>query len=447
VVASPNVAAPAPLLAGRYQIFSFPYRLQNGSPAAVLEDDLGSYDPTVWRLFSYLPGEGNVEFGKPGFENFAPGRAYWMITTAPKSYGVGAAYSIKTDKAFALTLQPGWNLVATPFDFPTAWSAVQRPEGVENNLWAFDGARYWSQQEVLQPWQGYFLRNLDSLAQTIIMAPVGAGNDTARPKSSGAEISWQVHLRVSDGKFRDDENYLGAAAAAAETWDPRDLSEPPAIGDYVSLYFDRRNWPRYAGAFTSDFRPTADAVQKWDFTVVATRRGLPVELTWEYSGDLPKDWVFVLEDVDGRMRRRIQPEKFSTAGDRYIFNAATPARHFIWWAGQEKKLIEAGAFNNIIPAAFDLAPSYPNPLRLAGSGAMGTIRFGLPIAATVRLTIFDLAGRAVRTLVAGQSLDAGYHEMRWDGADDQGRSAAAGIYVYRLEAANFAASRKLILLR
>jgi hypothetical protein len=447
VVASPNVAAPAPLASGRYQIFSFPYRLQNDSPAAALEDDLGSYDPAVWRLFDYQSNKGNVEFGKPGFDAFAPGRAYWMITTTPKRYGTGAVHSISTNATFPLTLQPGWNLIATPFDFPTAWSTVQRPGGVESNLWAFDGVRYSSQQEILQPWQGYFLRNLDSLSQTIFIAPVAAGNHAAVQKSSDHEILWQVQLRISDGEFRDDENYLGAALTADEAWDRRDLSEPPAIGDHVSLHFDRRNWPRYAGLFTSDFRPADDAVQKWEFTVVATRTNLPVELTWEYSGKLPGDWVFVLEDVDGRMRRRIEPAKNSAANDRYIFHATPPARRFIWWAGPAQQLSAAGAFKNIFPAAFELAPSYPNPLRLAETNANGTIRFGLPMTASVRLTIFDLSGRLVRTLVAGQSLTAGYHEARWDGADEQGRSAAAGIYIYRLEATNFITSRKLILLR
>jgi hypothetical protein len=450
VVASPQVFAPAPLAADRYQIFSIPYRLRDGSPAAVLEDDLGSYDPSVWRLFRYQPGEGNVEFGKPSFESFLPGRAYWMITAMAKNYGAGAAHSINTSTTFALTLQPGWNLIATPFDFPTAWSAVQRPGGVENNLWAFDGTGYLSQPEVLQPWQGYFLRNLDSSSKTILIAPIAAGNNAAKPQLADAEIFWQVRLRVTDGKFRDEENYLGATATAAATWDPYDLSEPPAIGDYVSLYFDRRDWPRYAGAFTSDFRPAAEAAQKWDFTVVATRTGLPVELTWEFSGELREDWSFVLEDVDGRRRRRIQPGKTATEGERYIFFATPQARRFIWWAGREEQLFEAGALKNIIPAAFVLAPSYPNPLRLTGSNAgraCGTIRFGLPVSTIVRLTIFDLAGRAVRALIAGQSLDAGYHEVRWDGSDDRGRSAAAGTYVYRLETANFVTSRKLILLR
>jgi hypothetical protein len=447
VITSSNVATPVPFLPGRYQIFSIPYKLQNGSPAAVLEDDLGSYDPMVWRLFDYQPGEGNVEFGKPGFNAFAPGRAYWMITATPRRYGTGAAHSLKTNGTFALTLQPGWNLIATPFDFPTAWPAAQLPEGVEKNLWAFEGARYSSQQEALQPWHGYFLRNLDLLSKTIFIAPVVAGNSAAKQKSLDNEILWQMQLRVFDGEFHDDENYLGAAATAAETWDRRDLSEPPAIGDHVSLYFDQRDWPRYAGLFTSDFRPAAEAAQKWEFAVVATRTGLPVELTWEYSGDLPKDWVFVLEDVDGRMRRRIEPAKNSTAKERYIFHARSPARRFIWWAGSEKQLSAAGALKNVFPATFELAPSYPNPLRLAETNAAGTIRFGLPTTAAVRLTIFDLSGRLVRTLVAGQSLDAGYHEVRWDGADEQGRSAAAGIYIYRLEAANFTTSRKLILLR
>jgi Putative Ig domain/FlgD Ig-like domain len=447
VIASSNVAAPAPLLAGRYQIFSIPYNLKNGSPAAVLEDDLGNYDPTAWRLFDYQPSTGNVEFGETGFENFAPGHAYWMITTAPKRYGTGTAYSINTNATLALTLQPGWNLIATPFDFPTAWLAVQRPEGVENNLWAFDGVRYSSQQEVLQPWQGYFVRNLEALPQTIFIAPVVAGNNAAKQKSVDSEMLWQVQLHASDGEFRDDENYLGAAAGANEDWDQRDLSEPPTIGDHVSLHFEHLDWPRYAGLFTSDFRPAANTVQKWEFAVVATRTGLPVELTWEYSGDLPNDWVFVLEDVDGRMRRRIEPAKNATANERYIFNATLNARHFIWWAGPEKQLSAAGALKNILPATFELAPSYPNPLRLAETNATGTIRFGLPTAAAVRLTIYDLSGRLVRTLVAGQSWDAGYHEVRWDGADEQGRSAAAGIYIYRLEAANFMTSRKLILLR
>jgi hypothetical protein len=462
-VNSASVAAPAAFIANRYQLFSVPYLLVNDSPAQLLEDDLGSYDQTVWRLFRYQQDQGNVELGKPNFENFAPGRAYWLITTTPKNFDAGPARSLRTDAPFALKLQPGWNLIATPFDFPTAWSAAGKPESVENNLWAFDGAKYLDQQKALLPWQGYFLRNLDSQPQTINIAPVPENgvnkirSEVESPKSeviwpnwkietSLPEISWKVQLQVSDGDFSDEANYFGVAPAAAEHWDPLDLSEPPTIGEHVSLYFDHHDWPRFGGKFTRDFRPASDAAQQWPFEIVASRPGLPVELHWNLSGDFPTDWILLLQDVDGNLRREIRPREFHHAAN-YIFRATAQPRRFIWWAGKKEQLAEAGALQNLIPAAFELTPSYPNPLRLTELPQIGVIRFGLPNANAVRLTIFDLAGRTVRTLLNGENLNAGYHEVQWNGRDHAGRLVTAGIYIYRLEAANFSASHKLILLR
>jgi len=447
VTASASIAAPAAFVAHRYQIFSVPYRLADDSPAKLLEDDLGHYDPVVWRLFRYQPGAGNVEFGKPDFESFAPGRAFWLITTTPKNFDTGPVHSIKTDAPFELSLQPGWNLIATPFDFPTAWLAAQKPEYIENNLWAFDGVKYVDQQKSMLPWQGYFVRNLEVQPQTIRLLPV-AGNQTNKPEALSAENDWQAQLRVSDGEFSDEANYLGVAPAAVEAWDPLDLSEPPVIGDHVSLYFDRRDWPRFAGKFTRDFRPAGDAAQKWPFTVFASRAGLPVELTWNFSGDFPDDFIFVLEDIVGRIRRQIRPKEFHAGEhENYIFRATPQPRHFIWWAGKTAQLAAAGALQNLVPASFELLPSYPNPLRLAELPKVGVIRFGLPDAAAVRLTIFDVVGRAVRTLIDNKKFNAGYHEAGWNGRDDSGRDVSAGIYIYRLETAAFSASRKLILLR
>ena len=440
-VSSASVVAPAPFVVNRYQLFSVPYLLLNDSPARLLEDDLGSYDQTVWRLFRYQQNEGNVEFGKPNFENFAPGRAYWLITTAPQSFDAGPARSLRTNAPFELKLQPGWNLVATPFDFPTAWPAVQKPESVENNLWAFDGTKYVDQQNTLQPWQGYFLRNLDSQPQTISIAPAAANG-----ANKATAVDWQAQLRVSDGEFSDEANYLGVAARAGENWDSHDLSEPPTIGEHVSLYFDHHDWPRYGGKFTRDFRPPGDGVQQWSFVIAVSRPGLPVALRWNLSGNFPADRIFILQDIAGNLRREIQPAEFHPEAN-YTFRATAQPRRFIWWAGKKEQLAEAGALQNLIPAAFELAPSYPNPLRLAELPQAGVIRFGLPNAGTVRLTIFDLAGRTVRKLVNGESLNAGYHEVRWNGRDDAGRAVTAGIYIYRLEAANFSASHKLILLR
>jgi len=82
-----------------------------------------------------------------------------------------------------------------------------------------------------------------------------------------------------------------------------------------------------------------------------------------------------------------------------------------------------------IPEPFTarLGPPFPNPFAGATS-----VRFTLTRPAAVRLGIFDLQGRRVRTLLDGR-LPAGEHVAGWDGADSRGRVTAPGVYFYRLE--------------
>lgn len=87
-----------------------------------------------------------------------------------------------------------------------------------------------------------------------------------------------------------------------------------------------------------------------------------------------------------------------------------------------------------------LDPARPNPAH--GSTVLG---FTLAQPGAVRLAIYDVSGRVVRTLVDGSRL-AGAHQIAWDGRDEQGRRLPSGIYSYRAETGAMAQSRKLILL-
>ncbi len=93
--------------------------------------------------------------------------------------------------------------------------------------------------------------------------------------------------------------------------------------------------------------------------------------------------------------------------------------------------------------AFALEPSYPNPTT---TGA--TIAFSLPVGVSgdYELAIYDLAGRRVRTLDAGAGTP-GRHEVVWNLADDAGRDVAPGVYVYRLNASNGSAARRMVVTR
>ena len=76
-----------------------------------------------------------------------------------------------------------------------------------------------------------------------------------------------------------------------------------------------------------------------------------------------------------------------------------------------------------------------------------TISFSLPIECAVRLEVYDVSGRLVAKLVNGARLGAGTHDVEWNGRDASGRTAASGIYVYRLAAGRETISRKMVLLR
>jgi len=79
------------------------------------------------------------------------------------------------------------------------------------------------------------------------------------------------------------------------------------------------------------------------------------------------------------------------------------------------------------PARFALRQNTPNPFNPAT-----TIHFDLPEPGTVKLAVYDTAGRLVKSLVLNDYLQAGRHDVRWDGTDSQGRQAASGVYFYRL---------------
>jgi hypothetical protein len=98
---------------------------------------------------------------------------------------------------------------------------------------------------------------------------------------------------------------------------------------------------------------------------------------------------------------------------------------------------------------FELAQNYPNPFSLAkriGANTATVIHYRLTKEARVILTIHDLLGREIKTLV--QHFESpGKHSAVWDGTNSHGKKVPAGIYLYRIQAGELAEARKLILMR
>jgi len=84
----------------------------------------------------------------------------------------------------------------------------------------------------------------------------------------------------------------------------------------------------------------------------------------------------------------------------------------------------------------------PNPFR-----SRTVFAYDLAQRGRVTLRVYDVSGRIVRSLVAGSEQDAGRYSVEWDGQDDAGRAAAAGLYFARLDAAGRSDVRRLARMR
>ena len=93
------------------------------------------------------------------------------------------------------------------------------------------------------------------------------------------------------------------------------------------------------------------------------------------------------------------------------------------------------------PMAVKLTGNYPNPFNPST-----TLSFSLPDTRLIRLEIFNLKGQRVKTLASGE-LASGKHSYVWNGMDDNGRPVSSGVYLYRLQAGDFSASRKMMLMK
>jgi hypothetical protein len=94
-----------------------------------------------------------------------------------------------------------------------------------------------------------------------------------------------------------------------------------------------------------------------------------------------------------------------------------------------------------LPTEVALSRPRPDPARVASR-----VRFALPSPGPVRLTVFDAAGRQVRSLANGV-FAAGMHDAVWDLLDDGGRPVSPGLYFVRLGAAGRTLIQRLVALR
>ena len=94
-----------------------------------------------------------------------------------------------------------------------------------------------------------------------------------------------------------------------------------------------------------------------------------------------------------------------------------------------------------IPVKYAFHQNYPNPFN-----PVTTLRYDIPENSHVNITIYDMLGRQVKTLI-NQTQDTGYRSVIWDATNDYGKPVSAGIYLYQIQAGEYMQTKKMVLLK
>ena len=420
----------------RYKFFSIPVELENAAPLHAFEDDLGPYNKTEWRLFTFdASSQQFIELDE--IESLEPGKAYWYITRKENTViDTGPGLSFMSNVPFEIELKKGWNDFANPFAFPVNWQDVTNNDSAGDNLvgpytynngWELPDAN-----TILQPGEAY---SIYSHADDITLS-IPARSTDANSMSLVVEddIDWQLKLSAWSEGMGDMENYIGQSPAARAESDKFDYLEPHAVGQNVSLSFPRKAWRR-AGDYARDIRGDNGHGEKWPFTIKAERPGEKVQLKISGLAEIPSNYRVQL--VDHKTGRRIELH-----GDyEATLNVGNSgSRKFTIFSGTTEFLQEM-ELDALVPESFEVFSNYPNPFN------GGTkISYSTPDEGHVKVTVFDITGRSIKVLFAGLQ-DAGYHTLQWDGSNERGVKVGSGIYFVRFHFGETSKSQKITYIR
>jgi len=423
-----------------YKMVSVPIYLENPEICKVLCDDYQAYDIQQWRLLqwqSQTDSTGYFEYPKIT-AGFTPGQAFWLVTRSGKTFDVENGWSINTTEPVQFTLKPGWNQVANPFPFPVSIDSMEAELDTLQLPVYYNGREYVYEQQILQPWEGYFVYNEAPRSIFVIVPPKPyQGGLLLKQKSLFAineenEYLLQLSACMPETKWIDSQNYIGFREQATSGHDKFDLAEAPPIGDFLRLSI-LENGERFA----SNFKAINELGQQWEIQISLSEFiKKPIEIALNETGTLPANFKLYILDKKYSCSLPIENQKCS-----FELTREAPVREIKIIIGTEAFAQQNSENIALNPIEYSLAQNYLNPFN-----SETIIRYQLGRRTPVELSIFDLLGRTVRQLV-NETQTTGSHVARWNGLSTTNDLVASGVYFCRIKAGDFVSTKKIILVR
>lgn len=422
----------------KYRIVAFPFVLSPNTTGDLF-NQLGTMKEN-WRVFHYSPPGPATEWKESSI--LSPGLGYWVLrrnstTIAILNNGAdgpiqGTTVGATLDQPFTVSLAAGWNQIGNPYLFHVSWADILTASGLpaSTKLRTYNGN--FQDADRLKKFEGGFV-NVG--AATTLKFPVvlnsgvqgGRQSDhsTQRKQNSIDQPDWDVNITLKNGDIMNIFGGVGMNTLATEGYDSFDDIGLPRFLDYVEINHGK---DFLKSPFTLDVEPPQQNYT-WNFVVESSLGGI-TDMIWnnDYFGKNDK-WM-VLVDMETSelidMREAVS----------YSFNSTQSHKFKIVYGSKDYVMEQA------LPRELVISKVYPNP-----AGGPVKVGFTLPnsdLQIAVQVKLINMMGQTVTHIFDG-NLAPGYHEMTWNGLDDQNLRPAQGLYFVQVQGGKSAVQQRVIL--
>jgi hypothetical protein len=446
-----------------------------------------------WRVTKYYPSTGGyrryrgpgLDYAGGSVEPFWPGRGFWLIQDHCGNVAIDV-YGVKPDindlieiplVGYETGYSPSaYNMCANPFykgggdDFSVFWDEakivdVTDPDAedvksiaeavaaswIEPTIQTWRSACYFpisyldahSDVTSLKNWEGFWVVTKSGSADKDLVLRMKTHSGSRVRPSPGPELveEWGIDFSVAcpDLEMADNNNKIGfkqfadASVNIASTF-VKELPDFCYPVQFLRTFFLDPD----GGEFSEYYTNTRSAVIIWNGIIDARPvKGEKVAVKWDIE-NLPGGFALHLKDSDhDKWIDMISESEYTFIGTGKVHHIEIIANAPAEWVS---KAVAPAA---VVPEAFYLNSPMPNPFN-----ASTRIEFGLSNAdrGNVKVAVFDIMGRAVRTLVNGE-LEPGVYRYTWNGDDERGRSVSSGAYFIRFDGASRTITKKVSLIK
>ena len=391
---------------------------------------------------AYMPhrnGEGELVVYDPSDPfQFQPGRGAWVLSTQLWQVNRQSIPTVPLTPqgTYSIPLHPGWNIISNPFDIDLNWADVSQRNTTSQALWSWEGGYEQAAtfQSVRNTATAYYFYNAENATELELPYPNLANPFVPKQASQDAHLLASIQAIHETGSRAAIE--IGFLDESLEGLDSYDLFAPPqhftTMGLFIeSLQGSSDQLQPASKHLARDIQPDRHPVTTYNIKLHA-KKNTRVELHIERKTALLEKTILLVNALDGTVHD-------SDESDRFFIDVQKKETPFVMLVGERHAVLERS--QSIIPQEFTLKQNYPNPFSRST-----IITFSLQTDQQITLDVYDNVGRLVQTLVHA-TLEAGVHQINWDGTHRNGHRVASGVYHYQLTGTTSRLSRGMVFLR